>query len=234
LNDYLGARLALASDCNLLDAIPKVDGFFSLDLREAMDITVLYYPRPVGDLSRLTDFLNVSRITAPGQLFEWEYRTNFLPFVTAGQEPLFLDKIHTLKSLCATNFTPNRMVYLPMDAKGVVRTGASGAQVRASHFLAHHGEIDVMSPDESLVVVSQAYYHPWRAYVDGRRAKIWRANHAFQALQVPPGTHEVKLVYEDNCFRGGALISFLGLASWIAFRRRRPTSGPAELSSKPV
>jgi len=215
LNNYLGARLALSPNCNLLDGIPTVDGFFSLYLPEAREVASLYFRRPTDDLESLTDFLNVSHVTAPGKLFDWDFRSNFLPFVTAGQQPLFLDKTQTLKSLCATNFAPNRIVYLPVDAEEVVRAVASAAQVRASHFSAHHGEIDLIAPHDSVVVVSQAYYHAWRAYVDGRPARIWRANYAFQALELPAGTHQVKLVYEDNSFRVGALISCLSLAALI-------------------
>ena len=33
LDDYVGSRLALRYDCNLLDGIPKIDGFYSLYLR---------------------------------------------------------------------------------------------------------------------------------------------------------------------------------------------------------
>ena len=176
-----------------------------------MDITYLYYPRPVGDLSRLTDFLNVSHVTASRQLFDWEVRTNFLPFVTAGQEPVFLEKIQTLKRLCATNFAPNRMVCLPVETKGVVNARDSAAHVRASHFSAHRGEIEVAAPDKSLVVISQAYYHPWRAYVDGNPTRIWRANYAFQAIEVAPGTHQIELIYQDTFFYLGTALSLLAL-----------------------
>jgi uncharacterized membrane protein YfhO len=57
------------------------------------------------------------------------------------------------------------------------------------------------------VTIAQAYYHPWRGYVDGRPAQLWKANYAFQALEIPAGQHVVRLVYVDNAFRGGAAIS---------------------------
>jgi uncharacterized membrane protein YfhO len=58
-----------------------------------------------------------------------------------------------------------------------------------------------------MVSISQSFYHPWKAYVDGARVPLWRANHAFQALQVPAGKHRVWLRYEDRMFRLGASIS---------------------------
>ncbi len=54
------------------------------------------------------------------------------------------------------------------------------------------------APAASLVVISQTYYPAWKAYVDGRPAKLWRANYAFQALEVPAGRHHIRLAYEDE------------------------------------
>jgi len=73
-----------------------------------------------------------------------------------------------------------------------------------------------------MVVVAQAYYHPWHAYVDGEPTRLWRANYAYQALEVPPGKHQVRLVYEDHMFWGGVLLSLAALlacsAAWVWWR----------------
>jgi uncharacterized membrane protein YfhO len=74
-----------------------------------------------------------------------------------------------------------------------------------------------------MVVVAQAFYHPWRAYVDGARVPLWRANYAFQALEVPVGQHEVNLVYRDRNFHYGLVLSLASLficgALWFAWRK---------------
>jgi uncharacterized membrane protein YfhO len=61
--------------------------------------------------------------------------------------------------------------------------------------------------------------------VDGKPVRLWRANHAFQALEVPAGRHEVKLAYEDRPFYGGTIVSALTLLScgigWIRLGNRR-------------
>jgi uncharacterized membrane protein YfhO len=78
-----------------------------------------------------------------------------------------------------------------------------------------------------MVVVAQAYYHPWHAYVDGKRAPLWRANHAFQALEVPAGKHQIRLVYEDRSFIYGCIISLgclLG-CGWTARGRMQKDGG---------
>ena len=79
-----------------------------------------------------------------------------------------------------------------------------------------------------MLVVAQAFYHPWHAYVDGNATPLWRANYAFQALEVPPGKHQIRLVYEDRSFRYGAITSLLFLLgcgiTWFRWCRT-PTSG---------
>ena len=64
--------------------------------------------------------------------------------------------------------------------------------------------------------MAQAYYHPWHAYVDGKPTRLWRANYAFQALEVPAGNHQIQVVYEDKAFKIGGVILFLpGYFAWL-------------------
>ncbi len=88
-NNFLIGRLCYGANCNLLDAVPKVDGFFSLTPRENDDVLSLFYTRTNADLPGLEDFMGVSQISAPDQIYHWQSRPNFLPLVTAGQKTGF-------------------------------------------------------------------------------------------------------------------------------------------------
>jgi len=223
LKQYIGTRLGLFSNCNLLDDIPKLNGFFSLYLREADQVWALLYLSGNTNLSRLLDFLNVSHITAPGTLFDWEIRTNFLAFVTAGQRPVFTDDATALRSLAAPDFSPREVVYLPVGvgARSMVTARAASARILSSRFTAHGGEIDVDAQEQSLVVISQAFYPAWRAFLDGRPVPVWRANYAFQAVETPAGRHHLELVYQDWHFIFGVAVSAATLlACWIWCNRR--------------
>jgi len=56
---------------------------------------------------------------------------------------------------------------------------------------------------------------------------LWRANYAFQAVEVPAGRHEVLLVYRDEAFQAGAAVSLcallLCLAGWVVTGHRVAT-----------
>jgi uncharacterized membrane protein YfhO len=96
--------------------------------------------------------------------------------------------------------------------------------VLATKFANERISFQTEAPAASLVVISQAYYPAWKAYVDGRPTRIWRANYAFQALQVPAGRHQVQLCYEDKRLLIGSVLSSLGLLAclclWLLARFR--------------
>ena len=77
--------------------------------------------------------------------------------------------------------------------------------------------------------LAQAYYPAWHAYVDGQPTRLWRANYAFQALEVPVGRHRVEIVYQDRMFELGCVISVLSLMGcavvWVLLRKE-PQPGP--------
>jgi hypothetical protein len=207
-NNFLAKRLGYCANCNLLDAVPKVDGFFSLLPRESDGLISLLYGATNADFPRLEDFMGVSQITAPDEFFHWQPRRTFLPLVTAGQKPVFLDDTGTLRALTQPDFDGGKMVFLPPEAKSLVTvTNQTAARVLSSQFKAQRADIEVEAAEPSLVVVAQTWYHNWRAYVDGQPAPLLRANYAFQAFQVPAGQHYVRLAYEDLAFQFGAAVS---------------------------
>jgi hypothetical protein len=207
-NNFLTKRLGYCGNCNLLDGVPKVDGFFSLTPRECDDVQSLLYGATNASFPRLEDFLGVSQITATNAIFKWQSRQTFLPLVTAGQKPMFLDDPGTLRALTQPDFDGGKMVFLPPEAKSLVTaTNQTVAGVLSSQFKAQRVDIEVEATEPSLVVVAQTCYHNWRAYVNDRPAPLLRANHAFQAIQVPAGRHHVRLAYEDLAFQFGAAVS---------------------------
>ena len=228
--DYFGRRFALAHDCNLLDDIPKCDGFYSLYLS---DYAVLFYNfyNDGQPAEPLQDFLGVSQVLVlETNRFDWLLRATFLPLLTAGQQPRFADDLTTLHMLTNADFHPRQEVYLPLEAKSFVTvSNVAAVKLSAVQYSAQRIEASVETAAPAMVVVAQTYYHLWRAYVDGQPTRLWRANYAFQALAIPAGSHQVKLVYEDRRFRLGMMISLISLVICVSFwclpqRKRTPSA----------
>src|SRR5262249_4160962 len=87
-DNFLVKRLGYLADCNLLDGVPKVDGFFSLAPRESGELLSVLYSSTNASFPGLQDLLSVSQTTTPGEFFKWQARTNFMPLITTGQRPV--------------------------------------------------------------------------------------------------------------------------------------------------
>lgn len=204
-------RGALFCNNNLLENIPKVDGFCSLRLRQASELM-----RTLNDTNLLTsplaDFLGVACVTAPDNVFAWQARSGFLPLITAGQRPVFSEDQQSLQAVAADNFKPREDVYLPTAAREFVSAAAvPDASILTPQWNAQRVQFGVKTPAPTMVVIAQSFYPNWRVLVDGQPVRLWRANYAYQALEVPAGQHEVTLVYRDRAFYVGAVFSALSL-----------------------
>jgi hypothetical protein len=232
---YLRNRLAIRANCNLLDELPQIDGFFSLTPREIGRVTALPYDYPDRAFPVLLDFLGVAQATVPGNTLEWAARPSAMPLVTAGQQPFFADDRTALEAFGQTNTDLRQVVFLPLEARGsITATQQTSAHVLQARFANQSISIQTEGPAASLLVISQTYYPAWRTYVDGQPTKIWRANYAFQAIEVPAGRHQIRMAYEDTRLLAGAVISGLGLLAcaglwWRA--RLHPTPDAAQPGS---
>jgi hypothetical protein len=213
--DFVGKRLAEWYNLNLLDGIPKVTG--AITLRPAhFDIleNYLYYTAG-GHCGRgLVDFLSVAWLSSPDNPAQWQARTNFLPVITAGQKPVFESDGQTLQSITVEDFNPQEIVYLPESERATVSvSNQTLCVVTDASYSLNKMEADVNAALPSLVVISQSYFHLWRAFVDEKPVPLLRANLAFQAVTVPAGTHHIKLIYHDPNYEIGAVFSVLSLVA---------------------
>lgn len=211
-DDFIGKRLALWSNLNLLDAVPKVNGSATLQIREQMEVQSRLYASTNSEYRGLEDFLGVSKKTAENSIVEWSSRPGFLPLVTAGQKPVFEDEETALRALVSPSFNSREVVFLPKELEQAVTVrDSTDAKVVSARYSNHRIEAEVEAAEASLVVLAQSFYHCWRAYVDSDPVPLWRGNVGFQVLQVPAGRHSIEVVYEDQAFRWGSMISVIAL-----------------------
>jgi hypothetical protein len=96
---------------------------------------------------------------------------------------------------------------------GIVRLEPSGAV------------LDAEMKANGLVVLTNTFYPGWVAEVDGRPEEIIPAYHAFMAVEVPTGRHEVKFAFKPGTFIAGIILFFIiaipALAAAVMLRGRR-------------
>jgi hypothetical protein len=225
--NVLLSRLGMIGNANILDDIPKVRGFYALSLRETSEVERALFLSLNRCRTNIADFLSISQLNEltldpnpelenepeNGKPFGWAARSTHLPFVTAGMLPVYQDQTNALEFMCSISFNPRKVTVVSQNPEEAFPTTSSpDAEVLLNGFAAHRVAFKAQSSTPALAVVAQSIYPAWRAYVDGKPVPLMRANHAFQALRLDPGTHQVLIRYEDRLFQLGLLISVVTLA----------------------
>jgi hypothetical protein len=140
--------------------------------------------------------------------------------VAAGSQAEAWDRIHQ------ADFDPAITVVVeggaPLDL--AVDTPATARVVR---YGPNGLEVEIDTPGEGYLVLSDPFYPGWRAAVDGSPAELLRANYAFRAVWVPAGSHQVTMTFQPLSWRVGLGLSLATLLcllvwagrGWMRWRR---------------
>ncbi len=93
-------------------------------------------------------------------------------------------------------------------------------------------EASVTAPRPGLLVVLDPFYPGWSATLDGRPARLLRANFAFEAIPVGEGRHALRLEYRSRLLPlgfGAAAGTLLLLAAALALRHRGVARGASRM-----
>ncbi|HYE30751.1 MAG TPA: hypothetical protein VEH27_04940 [Methylomirabilota bacterium] len=222
--DYLGRRLGLYGNCNLLDQLPVVDGFYSLYLPWQRELWEKLFLAPTNAVPRgFARMLGVAAYSSPSSPVEWaQTSASPLPFLSAGQRVEQVAQGDLITRLTAPDFDPAEVAYVADPT--VAATPKADTTISEVRVTAHQIRARVEAAGPTILLVSQAWYPAWRATLNGRETPVFRGNHAFQAITVPAGVHEVEFRYVDARFRQGLLLAFGALlicATLIAVSLRR-------------
>jgi hypothetical protein len=83
--------------------------------------------------------------------------------------------------------------------------------------------LNCRTTQDAFLYASDVFYPGWRAYVDGQRTEILRADLAFRAVKVPAGEHTVSFRYVPILFYVGLAVTAIGfiLCGLLIVRERR-------------
>ena len=82
----------------------------------------------------------------------------------------------------------------------------------------------VDTQSNNILFMSDTFYLGWKAYVDERETKIYRADYVFRAIPVPKGKHTVMFSYNPKSFYIGTsvtLVTIMVIMLYIAINRMR-------------
>lgn len=135
-----------------------------------------------------------------------------------------------LDALCSSTFDPRREVLFEENAPVPQAGTPLDQQSSEAHVLAYEPErvaLEVTTKSAGFLVMNDAFYPGWKAYVNGTEAPLYRANYLFRGVPVSPGRSEVRFEYHPTSWRVGLYLSAATAASLAVlaalwFRRRRP------------
>ena len=115
---------------------------------------------------------------------------------------------------------------LAMDTLGADSSWRCGI----THYSLNNIDMDVSTPQNGLLVLSEIHYPSWKALVDGKPAPVLRADYALRAIPVEKGSHKVSCYFSEDVFRKGLMLSLLSLAITVGlggfgFWRERRVQG---------
>ncbi len=84
-----------------------------------------------------------------------------------------------------------------------------GDEVKITDFKANQVKLEAESRGNSMLFLSEVYYPEWKAYVDGKETKIYKAFGLFRAIYLPKGKHNIEFKWDPKIFYIGALISLV-------------------------
>jgi hypothetical protein len=122
-------------------------------------------------------------------------------------------------------FDPETMAVLE-GAQSLDLQPGEQAAVNVVRYETNDLEIEIDSPAQGYLILSDPFYPGWRAELDGMPVKLLRANYAFRAVAVPPGQHRVTMAFRPLSWSVGLGISVLAVLvllalGGIALSRRR-------------
>jgi uncharacterized membrane protein YfhO len=71
--------------------------------------------------------------------------------------------------------------------------------------------------EPGLLILADAYYPGWKAFVERKETKIYRTNYVMRGVFMPAGQHVVEFQYDPLSFKIGALVSLVSLSLVVGF-----------------
>lgn len=142
------------------------------------------------------------------------------------------NRIERMKLLKGRGFDPAQTVLLeepPEPPRPNREPLPDHDSVRMLKYNVNHLNLEASCSGPRLLFLSETYYPGWKVWVDGKREKIYRANHAFRAVALGPGRHSITFNYQPFSFYLGLVISFLtliGLMAFLIFFRKNFSAKP--------
>lgn len=123
-------------------------------------------------------------------------------------------------SLKDKEFNPREVVFVedapPADEDVSKSQVDNGSKIDIRKFNANEIVVNAVVPKDGFLFFGDNYYPGWRAQIDGKQSKIYRANYCFKAVFLKKGSHKVRFIFLPKSLATGGKVSLVTFCLCIA------------------
>ncbi|OGV21856.1 MAG: hypothetical protein A3J84_05875 [Ignavibacteria bacterium RIFOXYA2_FULL_37_17] len=133
---------------------------------------------------------------------------SMLPRTFLYSQVVILEKEKMFTRMLEQSFDPQTAIILNESIPGSLdNVKYTGKEAVMTKYEENKINLEVDSPGNSMLFISEVHYPEWKAYVDGKETKIFQAFGLFRSIYLPKGKHNVEFRWDGKIFYLGAGIS---------------------------
>jgi hypothetical protein len=193
---YNPSYMAMKRNQGMIDEIQLVEGYNPLVLEKVLpplptaeDVHNIYnvkYGLAIDTLARQVSFVS---------------RPNYFPRAWLVYDAVVTSEPKVKGLMQSGKYKMNKTVILeesynimiPKDTSSSIKNYIKGLDYNYNDF-----KYQVESSENGFLVFSEIYYPDWKCFIDGKEAKVYRADFCFRAIAMNKGKHIVEMKYDSE------------------------------------
>ncbi len=170
-----------------------------IPLLSMLNVKFLIMPFPLSDqgLSLVSEYKS-TKYNLPVYIYE---NKKFIPKIYIAKNPkCFTDENDLFDSMLKRTDSTVEDAYILYDSCEYFNNNNKDSKV--DKFVIEAGEnvsnVTTKSDSSIWLIFSESGLPGWKITIDGVNSKVYNANYLFQAVNVPPGDHTVRFIYENG------------------------------------
>ncbi len=251
--DYLcGLRETLLPNLTALEGLESANNYDSLLVTPYSDLLKAIEGSPFPTALRLLGLMNVRYIISHRALpdltpvySDGDIRIYVNPYAlprawVVCRARALSDPDDSLAELLSPTFDPTVEVLLTAEDSSAPHSQPAmcnpQSSIRSLRYSSNQVTISAALSQPGYLILSQTFYPGWRVKIDGQPSQVWRANHAFCAVHLEAGEHQVAFTYQPLSFFAGLAVSGLtwaALIGWAILSRKRARQDQFQSQGEP-
>lgn len=189
------------------------------------------YQSPYLDISNVKYYITILRDkegNIPGDLLDFRLKATPYKMVFKDRSSAILENPNAKerayfakKFIIAADATVQRLfmedkTFNPLDTTALsqdleIKEVTGEGEITIEEYTPNKVRIKTKTSSPQILVLADQYDDGWKAEIDGKKAKVAKANLIFRAIAIPPGEHQAVLKYQPESFYQGLRISLASL-----------------------